>query len=90
MHLQDITLDGSLQSGNLGLSLNSMNPGANFTLQLDGIFSRQGINTGIGLELVDLDLQRLGFSETPLAGKLRLEGELRSDLKDTHTIPGRA
>ena len=63
-----------------------MNPGANFTLQLDGIFSRQGINTGIGLELVDLDLQRLGFSETPLAGKLRLEGELRSDLKDTHTI----
>ena len=72
MHLQDITLDGSLQSGNLGLSLNSMNPGANFTLQLDGIFSRQGINTGIGLELVDLDLQRLGFSETPLAGKLRL------------------
>ena len=86
MHLQDITLDGSLQSGNLGLSLNSMNPGANFTLQLDGIFSRQGINTGIGLELVDLDLQRLGFSETPLAGKLRLEGELRSDLKDTHTI----
>ena len=86
MHLQDITLDGSLQSGNLGLSLNSMNPGANFTLQLDGIFSRQGINTGIGLELVDLNLQRLGFSETPLAGKLRLEGELRSDLKDTHTI----
>ena len=74
LHLQDITLDGSLQSGNLGLSLNSMNPGANFTLQLDGIFSRQGINTGIGLELVDLDLQRLGFSETPLAGKLRLEG----------------
>ena len=63
-----------------------MNPGANFTLQLDGVFSRQGINTGIGLELVDLDLQRLGFSEIPLAGKLRLEGELRSDLKDTHTI----
>ena len=26
LHLQDITLDGSLQSGNLGLSLNSMNP----------------------------------------------------------------
>lgn len=86
LHLRDITLDGSLQSGNLTLSVNSMNPGANFTLQLDGIFSRQSINTGIGLELVDLDLQRLGFSSTPLSAKLRLEGELRTDLKDTHTI----
>ena len=36
LHLQNITLDGSLQSGNLGLSLNSIEPRANFTLQLDG------------------------------------------------------
>ena len=88
--LHDVTLDGSLKDGNLGLSLNSMNPGANFSLQLDGIFSRQGFTTGIGLDLVELDLQRLGFSDTPLSAKLRLEGELRSDMKETHSFTAAA
>lgn len=86
MELRDVTLDGRLEKGTLGLSLNSMTPGANFSLQLDGLLSRRSFSTGLGLDLVDLDLQRLGLSDSPLRAKLRLEGELRSDMKDTHHL----
>lgn len=86
LQLQDITVDGRLQQGALGLSLNSMNPGANFSLQLDGLLSSRSFTTGLGLDLVDLDLQRLGLSDSPLRAKLRLEGELRSDMKDSHQL----
>lgn len=84
--LYDITLDTELKRGNLGLSLNSVNKGANLSLTLDGILSHRGINTGLALDLVDLDFQRLGLSTSPLAGELRLEGELRSDLKEEHKL----
>jgi conserved domain protein len=86
LQLHGLTLDGSLDKGYLGVSLNSENPGANLSLQLDGILSRKGITTAVGIDLIDLDLHRLGLSETPMAAKLRLEGELRSDLQDTHSF----
>lgn len=84
--LHDVTLDADLKGGYLGLALNSANRGANFSLLLDGILSRKGITTALALDLFDLDLQRLGLSETGLSGRLRLEGELRSDLKETHDL----
>ena len=86
LQLRDVTLDANLEGGYLALSLNSENPGANLSLQLDGILSPKGINTGVGIDLIDLDLQRLGLATSPMACRLRLEGELRSDLNDTHSF----
>ncbi len=86
MQLKDLTIDGQLKQGMMAVSLNSMTPGANFSLQLDGSLSRQNFTTGLGLDLIDLDLQRLGLSDTPLRAKLRLEGELHSDMKESHRL----
>lgn len=86
MQLRDITLDGSLKRGVLNLMLNSFNPGLNFSLLLDGLLSKREIQTSIVLDSEDLDFKALGLSSMDMSTKFRLQGELRSDLKDTHTL----
>lgn len=83
---RNISLDGTLKGGELGLMLNSFNPGLNFTLVMDGLFSRESVHSSFSLVSQDLDFRALGLSEIPLGAKFNLEGGLRSDLKDEHNL----
>lgn len=86
MDLANITLDGSLEQGKLSLVANSFNKGLDFALALDGMLSRQQIKSSLRLSSMGIDLHTLGLSEQTLAASFDLEGELRSDLVDTHRL----
>ncbi len=86
MDLANITLDGSLDQGKLSLVANSFNQGLDFVLALDGMLSRQQIKSSLSLSSMGIDLHTLGLSEQTLAASFDLEGELRSDLTDTHYL----
>lgn len=84
--LRDISLDGALTKGQMTLSLNSFNPGLNGSLSMDGLLSRQRIQSSIVVDSEDIDFKALGLSDLGLETKFRLQGELFSDLDDTHRL----
>lgn len=83
---QDISLDGKLRHGELSLMLNSFNPGLDFSLVMDGLLSRDRVQSSLNLVSQDIDLKALGLSDVPLGAKFDLEGELRSDLQDEYKL----
>lgn len=90
MSLGNITADGTLSGGELSLALNSFNPGLNASLLVDGLLSANGISTNVVLDSEEIDLAALGLATDVMRGKGRLSGELRSDMKETHSFVGRA
>lgn len=82
----DISLDGKLSRGELGMMLNSFNPGLNFSFVMDGLLSKDKVQTSLSLVSHDIDLKALGLSDTNFGAKFDLEGELRSDLGDVHQL----
>ncbi len=85
-YLENITLDGKLKNGELNLMVNSFNPGLNASLLLDGLLSKKEIQTSIVLESEEIDFKKLGLSSAEMSTKFRLQGELRTDLKETHHL----
>lgn len=86
LHLEQITADGKLHGGELGLALNSFNPGLNLTLLMDGLLSRGSVYSNVMLESSELDLKALGLASTDTKIRLKLSGELRSDMHETHSL----
>lgn len=84
--LEYLTLDGNLSKGVMNLALNSFNPGLDFALVMDGLLSRERISTSINIDSEDIDFRALGLSGVELSTRFNLQGELNSDLKDTHRL----
>lgn len=86
--LREIQTDISLQDQIVAFVFNSNTEGANLSLILDGILSKDGINAGVRAEINDLDVMKLNLSENQFKTRLILGGELRSDLKEQHNFIG--
>lgn len=84
--LEDLSLDATLQQGEISLSLNSPNSGANMAMQLDGLIDEKSLYTALTLDVVDLEPKYFGLNNLALNGKLLLKGELRTDYKDNHKL----
>lgn len=82
----ELSLDASLKRGEFGLALNSFNPGLNLSLVMDGLLSKRSISSSLSLHSQELDLKTLGLSEVPMGATFSLEGELYSDMADTHRL----
>lgn len=84
MLLNDITFDGALKRGEVNFNLNSFNPGLNLSLLLDGTISSSRVQSSITLDSQDINLSALGFSNLLSSSKFKLQGELDSDMRDSH------
>ncbi len=84
--LKDITLEGKLNKGTLNLALNSFNRGLDFSFLMDGLLHKDGLTTGLNLDVQDLDPYYLHFMNMPLSTKFKLQGELFSDLALQHRL----
>lgn len=84
MNLKDITFGGKLERGEMNVYLNSFNEGLNCSLLLDGLLSKQSVESSVLLDSEGIDFQALGFSQLPMGSRFRLRGEMRSDLKERH------
>lgn len=84
--LQGLSLDASLQSGQLSVALNSDNPSLNVSGVMDGLLSDGILTSSIYLDASEVNLPNLGLHEWPAQGSLALSGELRSDMKQMHQL----
>lgn len=84
--LTDISLDASLEQGALSLSLNSFNAGMDASLQLDGLLSSERIQSNVLFSCQDINLRDWGITDLALASRFRLQGDLYSDLKESHRV----
>lgn len=84
LDLDSISIDGELALGALSLSVNSNNAGLDLGLQMDGLLSDGWLYSGIAIDGREIDLGALGGVDMPMDARFRLEGELRSDMKQGH------
>lgn len=84
--LKGLSLDASLQSGQLSVALNSNNPSLNVSGVLDGLLVDGVLTSSIYLDASDVNLPALGLRSLPAQGSLALSGELRSDMKQMHQL----
>lgn len=84
--LNGITLDGELKAGNLTASLNSSNPGLSLSVLVDGQMNHTNLYTSIAVDSEDIDPALFGLANLPQDMAFRLEGEMRSDMKDRHQL----
>ncbi|WP_329904345.1 translocation/assembly module TamB domain-containing protein [Porphyromonas pogonae] len=86
MVIKDLTLDGSLKKGVMSMALNSTSSNAMLTGQIDALLNKKRIDGSMFFNVDTLDLYSLGFYGTPLSLSLQMNGEIKSDLKETHHI----
>lgn len=85
-NLNDITLYGYLDKGEINISSNSINPALNFGLQADGIINKNDIKTAITLQIDSINTNVFGNDITQIEGKCLLKGEVYSNFKNDNKL----
>lgn len=88
--LRDITFDGAMRRGELNFNLNSFNRGLDFSLILDAVVSRSKLQSSVILNANNINLSALNVAPLLSDVQMNLQGELTSDLKDTHLFKASA
>ncbi|MFC4666413.1 translocation/assembly module TamB domain-containing protein [Falsiporphyromonas endometrii] len=84
--IDSLRLDGNLNKGLLTVGFDSHQPGAKLLARLDASLNKSGLEGSIILDIDTIDLKMMHLSNDPIAFSTSMQGELRSNLKDTHRL----
>lgn len=82
--LDSITFDAALDQGVLFASFNSTNSILNGSMQLDALLGRNKLDGSVMVRMDSADFNALGIVDSTFAAAFVLEGQINSDLDQTH------
>ncbi len=88
-NLGGISLDASLRNGRVNATANSKNSLAKGFFHVEGLLSQKLIDIHFNGDISNLDLYRLGLTQSPLAIKGKANLDLRTDLADNLMAKGK-
>lgn len=88
-YLGGISLDASLRNGRIKATANSQNSLAKGFFQMEGLLSQKLIDIHFNGDISNLDLYRLGLTQSPLIIKGKANLNLRTDLADNLMASGK-